>query len=86
MRPRASRGCAGSTASERSGDARGASGRGLVALANDEMPEAEDLAGLRRAMREVLSHHLGGRGLKSWELVAGLSRPVRGLGQDDSMS
>ncbi|TDK26024.1 DNA repair protein RecO [Luteimonas aestuarii] len=72
--------------SERSGDARGASGRGLVALANDEMPAAADLAGLRRVMREVVSHHLGGRGLKSWELVAGLARPERADDQDDSVS
>ena len=72
--------------SERSGDARGASGRGLIALASDALPDAEDLAGLRRAMREVLLHHLGGRGLKSWELVAGLARPLRTERQDDSVS
>jgi DNA repair protein RecO (recombination protein O) len=71
--------------SERSGEARGASGRGLLALARDEPPAPEDLPGLRRVLREVLSHHLGGRGLKSWELVAGLARP-RGDAQDDSVS
>lgn len=80
--------------SERSGEARGASGRGLLALAQDRMPDAEDMAGLRRAMREVLMHHLGGRGLKSWELIAGLGRPSPRTGppatidpaQDDSVS
>lgn len=78
--------------SERSGDARGASGRGLLALARDAMPDAEDMAGLRRAMREALSHHLGGRGLKSWELVAALGRPARRhaaqsqADQDDAVS
>lgn len=51
-----------------------ASGRALLALGADSMPGDEDMAGLRRAMRSVLVHHLGGRGLKSWELVDGLSR------------
>jgi DNA repair protein RecO (recombination protein O) len=51
-----------------------ASGRALLALGADTMPGDEDMAGLRRAMRSVLVHHLGGRGLKSWELVDGLSR------------
>ncbi|MCD9028449.1 DNA repair protein RecO [Luteimonas sp. BDR2-5] len=51
-----------------------ATGRGLLALAADQMPGAEDLASLRRAMRAVLAHHLGGRGLKSWELAAELAR------------
>lgn len=77
--------------SEREGEARGASGRGLLALARDQAPEARDMAGLRRAMREVLLHHLGGRGLKSWELVAALSRPLpnpaaAAPAQDDSVS
>jgi DNA repair protein RecO (recombination protein O) len=38
------------------------------------MPEASDLAGLRRALRLVLLHHLGGRGLKSWDLLGELGR------------
>jgi DNA repair protein RecO (recombination protein O) len=41
-----------------------ATGRALLALAPS----------LRRAMRAVLAHHLGGRGLKSWELIGQLSR------------
>ncbi len=73
--------------SQRSSDARGASGRGLLALAGDVQPEAEDMPGLRQAMREVLSHHLGGRGLKSWELVGDLGRISRATRvQDDSVS
>jgi DNA repair protein RecO (recombination protein O) len=57
-----------------------ATGRGLLALAADEEAEGEDLASLRRALRPVFLHHLGGRGLKSWELVGELGRllPRRG--------
>lgn len=51
-----------------------ATGRGLLSLADDRMPAADDLPGLRRAMREVLAHHLGPRGLKSWEMLAELGR------------
>ena len=73
---------------ERSGDARGASGRGLLALAGDTPPEADDLAGLRHALRGVLAHHLGARGLKSWELIGELGRlsPRAARDQDDSVS
>ncbi len=51
-----------------------ATGSGLLALAAADMPDAADLASLRRALRAVLAHHLGGRGLKSWELAAELAR------------
>lgn len=51
-----------------------ATGRALLALAEDHMPDAEDLAGLRRVLRSVLEHHLGGRGLKSWDMLAELGR------------
>lgn len=51
-----------------------ATGRALLALAEDAQPDVDDLASLRRAMREVLSHHLGARGLKSWEMLAELGR------------
>ena len=51
-----------------------ATGRALLALAADRPPETSDLAGLRRALRPVLAHHLGGRGLKSWELLGELGR------------
>lgn len=78
---------------ERSGNVRddggrGASGRGLLALANDTPPEADDLAGLRHALRGVLAHHLGARGLKSWELIGELGRlsPRQARAQDDSVS
>ena len=51
-----------------------ATGRALLDLAADREPCAEDMPGLRRAMRALLLHHLGGRGLKSWELIAALPR------------
>ena len=51
-----------------------ATGRALMAMAADAMPDAEDLAGLRRALRPVLEHHLDGRGLKSWDMLAELGR------------
>lgn len=51
-----------------------ATGQALLALADDRMPEAADLAGLRRSIRGVLAHHLGPRGLKSWEMLGELGR------------
>ncbi|WP_058835170.1 DNA repair protein RecO [Luteimonas abyssi] len=61
--------------SERSGErAQAATGRALLALAADRMPVAEDMPGLRRVLRTVLAHHLGPRGLKSWEMMSALGR------------
>lgn len=51
-----------------------ATGRALLALANDDMPDAADLQGLRRVLRTLIAHYLGGRGLKSWELMGELGR------------
>lgn len=51
-----------------------ATGRALLDLAADREPCAEDMPGLRRVIRALLLHHLGGRGLKSWELIASLPR------------
>lgn len=51
-----------------------ATGSALLALAADSMPGAEDLASLRRALRAVLAHHLGTRGLKSWEMLGDLAQ------------
>lgn len=53
-----------------------ATGRALLAMAQDRIPVEEDLASLRRPMREVLAHHLGPRGLKSWDLLGELARVV----------
>lgn len=51
-----------------------ATGRALLSLADDEMPEKNDLAGLRHVLRGVLAHHLGPRGLTSWDMLAALPR------------
>jgi len=51
-----------------------ATGRALLALAGDVKPDADDLAGLRRALRPVLLQLLGGRGLRSWDLLGELGR------------
>lgn len=50
-----------------------ATGRALLALARDEVPEAVDLPGLRLSLRGVLLHHLGGRGLKAWDMLRDLT-------------
>lgn len=57
--------------SERDGQGRRgtATGAALLALAHDQEPASDDLASLRLPMRAVLAHHLGARGLKSWELL-----------------
>ncbi len=55
-----------------------ATGRALLALAADRRPDdAADLTSLRLPLRAVLSHHLGARGLKSWEMAAQLARGAR---------
>jgi DNA repair protein RecO (recombination protein O) len=46
----------------------------LLALAGDTPPPADDLASLRLPLRAVLAHHLGPRGLKSWEMIGDLGR------------
>lgn len=61
--------------SERVGERRDtATGSALLALAADLQPGSEDLASLRLPLRTVLLHHLGGRGLKSWEMLGELGR------------
>ncbi len=51
-----------------------ATGRALLALAEDVQPSPDDLASLRLPMRSVLAHQLGPRGLKSWEMIGELGR------------
>jgi len=50
-------------------------GATLQALAEDRLPPEAELPALRRALRRVIAHHLGPRGLKSWELMGAL-RPL----------
>ena len=45
-------------------------GAALLALAGDACPDAAGLAELRRLMRAVLRHHLGGRDLNAWRMRA----------------
>lgn len=49
------------------------SGAALQALAGEDEPAAEHLRELRALMRRVLLHHLGGRELKSWRVLADLA-------------
>lgn len=49
-------------------------GRVLLALAGDGQPDEDDLPALRRAMRELLMRHLGGRGLRAWDMASELAR------------
>ena len=63
---------------ERAGDRReSATGRALLALGGDIVPNAEDLASLRLPLRAMILHELGGRGLKSWEMLGELGRLSR---------
>jgi DNA repair protein RecO (recombination protein O) len=50
------------------------SGEALLALAADQIPSAQALAELRRALRRVLEAHLGSSGLRSWGLLDELAR------------
>ncbi|WP_257385655.1 DNA repair protein RecO [Tahibacter caeni] len=46
-------------------------GSALLALAEDSLPDAADLAALRRLMRALIAHQLGGGALRSWSMLAG---------------
>lgn len=48
------------------------SGRALIALAGDALPEPSDLRALRQMMRDVIRFHLGGGELRSWRVLAGV--------------
>lgn len=50
------------------------SGAALIALRDDVAPGATELRELRRLMRGVLLHHLGGRELRSWQVLADLAQ------------
>lgn len=45
-------------------------GSALIALAADLPPSAADLGGLRLLMRSIIRHHLGGRELDAWRVLA----------------
>jgi len=43
-------------------------GSALLALAQDRQPPVDDLRALRRLMRALIAHHLGGKDLQAWSL------------------
>jgi DNA repair protein RecO (recombination protein O) len=43
-------------------------GSALLALGLDRQPDVQDLAALRRLMRGLIAHHLGGASLRAWSL------------------
>jgi len=45
-------------------------GSALLALARDEAPDAQDLQTLRRLLRALIAHHLGGAQLRAWTMFA----------------
>ncbi len=45
-------------------------GSALLALMQDFPPDAVDLTALRRLMRALIAHHLGGSGLRAWGILA----------------
>ncbi len=55
----------------------GVSGSALLALREDQMPSTQDLYELRRCMRTVLRHHLGGRDLHSWQVLGDIHEGLR---------
>jgi DNA repair protein RecO (recombination protein O) len=60
-----------------SGEQEGVSGQALLGLRDDVMPSIQDLAELRRCMRAVLRHHLGGRELHSWQVLGEINEALR---------
>jgi DNA repair protein RecO (recombination protein O) len=54
------------------GDSLRVRGSALLALADDVRPDAADLEQLRRLMRAVIRHHLGGANLNAWSLTSGV--------------
>lgn len=61
------------------GSAGSVSGAALLALAADRMPDAAGLRELREALRGLIAAHLGGRGLRSWGLLAEFARAASPL-------
>jgi DNA repair protein RecO (recombination protein O) len=51
-------------------------GAALLALARDEVPEADDLAALRRLLRALITHHLDGAGLRAWGMLGEVRAPA----------
>lgn len=69
---------AGPLESHAPGDSLRVRGSALLALADDLRPDAADLEQLRRLMRAVIRHHLGGANLNAWSLTAGMGPRLGG--------
>jgi DNA repair protein RecO (recombination protein O) len=54
--------------------AEGVAGAALLALAKDVMPSDAQLREQRIALRSLIAHHLGARGLRSWGLLGEFAR------------
>lgn len=54
------------------------SGASLLALAEDRVPSADGLEQLRRLMRTVIRHHLGGGALNAWSMTLSGISPAAG--------
>lgn len=52
------------------------SGRALLALGGDQVPESSLLREQRQMMRGLLLHHLGGRGLNAWRVLRSPAPPA----------
>lgn len=61
-------------------------GSALLALAQDREPDAEDLRALRRLMRALIAHHLGGSGLQAWSLFQPNSAQSNSVAPNSSQS
>lgn len=59
------------------------SGACLMALSSDEVPDARDLNELRFLMRRVLLHCLGGRELRSWQVLSDIAAQRREIDAAD---
>ena len=51
-------------------------GAALLGLQSGRQPDAEALRPLRRMMRSLLLHHLGGRGLNAWRVLRAPASPA----------
>lgn len=60
------------------------SGAALQALSDDRCPPAGQLRELRPMLRTLLMEQLGGRPLKSWDMLGRLQRPAQARPPDDS--
>jgi DNA repair protein RecO (recombination protein O) len=66
------------------GDTGAFGGDALLALGGNAIPSAAQLREMRVALRTLIAHHLGGRGLRSWGMLAEFARLRPDAVQDES--